>query len=203
VNDPSLDTRETYDAIGARFIENARDRSAMIPWLDQFAASLPRGALVLDVGAGPGIDSADLRARGLRAISLDFSLGMLRAGMREFPGERVQGDARRLPVASATIAGVWANASLHHLPAAEAGLALAAIHRVLEPRGLLYVSVKQGVGAEWESDRYDSRRFFQYWSAESLDAALDAAGFAITTADTNVRPRATWLVRLASAKVAA
>jgi SAM-dependent methyltransferase len=202
VNDPSLDTRDTYNAIGARFIENARDRSALIPWLDRFAATLPRGALVLDVGAGPGIDSAHLRARGLRTISLDFSLGMLRAGMREFPGARVQGDARRLPVASAAIAGVWANASLLHLPAAEAGLALAAIHRVLEPRGLLYVSVKQGVGAEWESDRYDRRRFFQYWSNESLDAALDAAGFTITSADTNVRPRNTWLVRLASARAA-
>jgi SAM-dependent methyltransferase len=198
MDDPSRTTRDTYDAIGARFIENARDRAAMIPWLDRFAASLPTAALVLDVGAGPGMDTADLRQRGLRAIGLDFSIGMLHAGMREFPGPRVQGDARRLPFASAAVSGVWANASLLHLSRDDARGALDEIRRVLGAPGLLYLSLKQGAGSETESTRYGMPRFFQYWSGVELDAALAAAGFRIEDARVNDTPRGAWVVRLAS-----
>ncbi len=133
-------------------------------WLDRFASSLPAGTLVLDLGAGPGFDSAELRARGLEAICVDLSLGMLRAGAREFPGPRVQSDIRRLPFPSRSICGIWANASLLHLSESEARSALDEIRRVLRPPGILHVSVKRGTGAEWESERYGKPRWFQYWS---------------------------------------
>jgi ubiquinone/menaquinone biosynthesis C-methylase UbiE len=141
-------TRATYDLIGERFFENTRERSAVAPWIARFAAAMPAGATVLDLGAGPGADSAGLRAHGLRVVGLDYSLGMLRAGMREFPGPRVQADARHLPLASSAVAGVWASASLLHVPERELSGALAEVRRVLRAPGLLYVSVKRGAGAE-------------------------------------------------------
>ena len=161
MDDPAVRTRETYDAIAARFLENARDRAAIVPWLDRFATGLPANARVLDLGAGPGMDSWNLRQRGLRAFGLDYSRGMLRVGMRQFPGPRLQADARHLPVASATLDGVWANASLLHLARGEIDDALTEIRRVLRAPGLLFVSLKGGTGAEWESDRYGQPRFFQ------------------------------------------
>jgi ubiquinone/menaquinone biosynthesis C-methylase UbiE len=198
VDDPTTRTRETYDRIGAQFIENARDRSAFAPWFSQISSLLPAGALVLDLGAGPGIDSAELRRRGLRAISLDFSLGMLRAGAGEFPGPRVQGDARRLPMAAGSLAAVWANASLLHFTPRDFDVALTDIARVLQPGGLLYVTLKQGVGDEWESSRYGEPRFFQYWTEPELDRALADAGFAIVRSQVEEAARNVWLVRLAS-----
>ena len=199
MDDPAASTRDTYDAIGSRFLENRRDRSAIAPWLDRFASALPAHALVLDLGAGPGIDSADLRQRGVQAFSVDLSLGMLRAGLREFPGPRLQADARRLPLASSTLAGVWANASLLHVSQREFDVALAEIRRVLRVSGLLYVSMKAGIGAEWESERYGKPRFFQSWSGPDLDATLANAGFCVSAASVYETSRATWLVRLASA----
>jgi SAM-dependent methyltransferase len=201
VDEPSAETRRTYDAIGGRFLENARDRSALVSWLDWFGRELPPGALVLDVGAGPGLDSGELRRRGLRALSLDLSLGMLRAGAVEAPGPRLQADARRLPIASHAVAGVWANASLLHLSRDDAAVALAGLRRVLRSDGLLFVSVKQGVGTEWESARYGRPRFFQYWTGPELDAALDGAGFRVLDGATQDGPRNTWLVRLAAPRV--
>jgi SAM-dependent methyltransferase len=200
VDDSSLSTRATYDAIAARFIEKVRDRAEIAPLLDRFAAALRPGALVLDLGAGPGLDTADHRRRGLRAIGLDFSLGMLRAGVREWPGPRVQADARRLPIASVTVAAVWANASLLHLDRDDARRALMEVRRVLCSQGLLFVSVKEGHGAETETARYGQPRFFQYWTASELDAALDAAGFDVVERTADVRPRNTWLTRLAQRK---
>ena len=52
-------------------------------------------------------------------------------------------------------------------------------------------------GAEWESRRYGEPRWFQYWSAEDLDAALEAEGFAVLEAWTSTTPQAEWLVRQA------
>ena len=198
MNDPVSKTRDTYDAIGAEFLENARDRSEMRGWLDRFASSLPAGVLVLDLGAGPGCDSAELRKRGLEAVSVDLSLGMLRAGVREFPGPRVQSDLRRLPFPSCSVYGVWASASLLHLSKAEASLALREIRRVLQPSGILHVSVKRGSGAEWESKRYGRPRWFQYWSGPEIDAALRAVGFSVDAAWVDETARDTWLIRLAS-----
>lgn len=198
MDDPVSRTRDTYDAIAAEFLRNTRDRSKMHGWLDRFASLLPAGALVLDLGAGPGFDSAELRKRGFEAVSVDLSLGMLRAAVCEFPGPRVQSDLRRLPFPSCSVQGVWANASLLHLSKAGASLALREIRRILRPSGILHVSVKRGSGAEWESERYGRPRWFQYWSERELDAALQAVGFDVNAAWVDKTTLDTWLVRLAS-----
>lgn len=143
------------------------------------------------------MDTADLRARGLRAVAFDFSRGMLRAGIADYPGPRVQGDARRLPFRDGSVDAVWANASLLHLDEADARRALAGVWRVLRPDAVLYLSVKAGTGAEEETARYGRPRFFQYWSADALDAALADAGFDVIDRHADVAPRATWLARLA------
>lgn len=203
MDNPVPKTRDTYDAIAAEFLQNTRDRSELQRWLDHFSSRLPRGTLVLDLGAGPGFDSAELRKRGFRALSVDLSLGMLRCGVDEFPGPRVQSDLRRLPFSSCSVWGAWANASLLHLSQAEATLALREIHRVLRPSGILHISVKRGSGAEWESESYGRPRWFQYWSDLELDAALQAAGFSVDAACADETSRDTWLIRLASVERAA
>jgi ubiquinone/menaquinone biosynthesis C-methylase UbiE len=196
-DDATLRTRATYDAIALRFLENARDRKDVSRWLSRFTTGLPAGALVVDLGAGPGMDAFELRRRGLRTVSLDFSMGMLRAGAEEYPGPRLQGDARRLPFRSSTLAGIWACASLLHLSRPHAAQALEDARRTLAPGGRLFVSVKQGDGCETERTRYGMPRFFQYWTGAELDAVLDATGFRVIDAATETLTRADWLVRLA------
>jgi len=196
-DDATLSTRATYDAIALRFLENARGRGDLSRWLARFATGLPAGALVVDLGAGPGMDAFELRRRGLRAVSLDFSMGMLRAGIEEYRGPRLQGDARRLPFRAGALAGIWACASLHHLPRAHVTQALEDAHRTLAPGGRLAVSVKEGVGCETETTRYGMPRFFQYWSGPELDELLDATRFRVIDGGTGASPRADWVVRLA------
>jgi ubiquinone/menaquinone biosynthesis C-methylase UbiE len=198
VNERSDRTRRTYDRIARRFLEVTRDRSVVSPWLERFTEHVGAGAMVLDVGAGPGCDAAELRRRGLRTIALDLSLGMLRAGLEEFPGPRIQADARQLPVRDRSMAGVWANASLLHLSPDEAAAALREARRVLRASGLLFASVKSGDGAAWESERYGEPRWFQFWSAADLDALLSNAGFAIVASWSASTPREDWLIRHAA-----
>jgi len=195
VNERIDRTRRSYDKIAGRFLENTRDRAPLSQWLQRFAEFLGPDATVLDLGAGPGCDSAALRKLGLRAIALDLSRGMLRAGLGEFPGPRVQADARELPFRDGAFRGVWASASLLHLSPDEAAAAVREARRVLDARGLLHLSLKSGAGTEWESERYGEARWFQYWAGPDLDALLNRQGFSIIGSWSNSTPRADWLVR--------
>lgn len=198
MSDESLRTRRTYDRIAAAFLANTRDRFPMQVALDAFRSRLAAGALVLDVGAGPGTDAAELRARGLRAVAVDLSLGMLKEGVASLPGPRVQADMRRLPFGPVAD-GIWANASLLHLPRAEVPAILREFARVLQPEGVLYVAVKEGTGEGYDEERYGAGnpRFFTYWEPDALDAALTGAGFRIESARATRGPRDRWLQRLA------
>jgi ubiquinone/menaquinone biosynthesis C-methylase UbiE len=194
--DPASRTRASYDAIAERFRERTRDRSRMRETVDRFAARVGRDALVLDIGAGPGSDSAELRQRGLRVISVDLSLGMLRSGQRDYPGPRVQADMAKLPF-RAIAAGLWVNASLLHVARTRVPAVLHELRRVLVAPGILHVSVKTGRDDGWETARYGDEhpRWFTYWTPEALDAALAAAGFRILEAELREGTQDDWLVR--------
>ena len=187
--------RATYDKIGARFFENTHDRSAVAFWHARFAERLGAGSAVLDLGAGPGLDSLALRNLGLRAVALDLSIGMLRAGPRVSTAPRVQADARRLPMKAGAFAGVWAHASLLHLSPPDAATALREIRRVLRSGGLLHVAVKSGVGAGWETERYGEPRWYQYWSALDWDGLLATSGFDVNESWFNPTRTSDWLIR--------
>ena len=160
---------------------------------------MPSGARVADLGSGPGRDTALLRAHGFDAFCLDLSLGMLRAGVDAYPAERVQGDLLALPLRDDALGGVWANACLLHLSDEELPRALDEIVRVLRPGGCLHLTVKQGDGTLWEEARYGQPRWFQFWTAEALDAHLATARLEVRQAETRATSRDTWLVRQCTA----
>jgi SAM-dependent methyltransferase len=188
-------TSETYDAVAADFLERTRDFSRGRDWIERFASALPCGALVADLGSGPGRDTARLRARGLDVFCLDLSIGMLRSGRLEFPAPRVQGSMLSLPLRSACLDGAWANASLLHFTPDELRVALREIRRVLAPSGRLHVTVKVGEGAEWESAQYGRPRFFQYWTSDAFDRELNAARLVPVHASQESSTSNEWLVR--------
>lgn len=85
-------TTASYDSIASQYLEETRHFGLDLEWLASFAEALPTSAPVLDLGSGPGRDAAALRKLGLQAICVDLSIGMLRAGLSEYPNSRVQGD---------------------------------------------------------------------------------------------------------------
>lgn len=192
-------TTATYDAVAAEYLESTRDFARGIEWVVRFAAAVPAGSLVADLGSGPGRDTAQLRRHGLAAFCLDLSSGMLRAGRDEYPAPRLQASLLALPLATGRLHGAWANASLLHLSPTEFDVALGEIRRVLVRGGHLHLTVKRGEGAGWDSSRYGRPRWFQYWSGEELDRALERAGLPPELASEEDSASATWLVRLCRA----
>lgn len=199
-NDEVARTRETYRQIAAVYAQARRHRDVVAGHAERFAALTPAGGLVLDVGCGPGADTAVLQNHNVRAVGLDYSLAMMLAGRAqlELHLDFVQADMRHLPLGRCAD-GLWCCAALLHLPRADVPAALQGFHRVLHPGGVLYLSMKLGEGEAWTSQSYGQHapRFFTYWQPDALDRLLAAANFTIIDGWEDTGDAVQWLVRFA------
>lgn len=123
----------TYEAAA---VLQARVCDELLSRLEPFDFS-PK--VILDLGAGTGRASAELkrRYRSSTVIALDLAPGMLRQAARHqrlfHRFERVCGDAARLPLESASVDIVFSNLMLQWCDPLDD--ALAEVHRILRPRG--------------------------------------------------------------------
>jgi ubiquinone/menaquinone biosynthesis C-methylase UbiE len=194
-------TRETYRQIAAAYAAAWQKGGTVEAELQKFVALLPEGATVLDVGCGPGLDTAVLQSHHLHTIGLDYSHEMMRVGRDEHNclAPFIQADMRRLPVGQ-QIDGIWASAALLHLQRDDMLPTLHEFWRALKPAGVLYLSVKQGVGEEWvRTEKYGRNlpRFFTFWQSETLEPLLQTAAFDIIDGWQEQGERDVWLVRYA------
>ena len=120
------------------------------------ALALPTGSLVLDLASGTGDLCVDLRAAGHRPISVDLSLGMLRADHSGAP--RVQADILRLPVPDGRADGVTCGFALRNVVDLETFFA--ELGRAVRPGGriaLLDVGVPPNRLVRWGHGVYFGR----------------------------------------------
>ena len=96
------------------------------------------GKLVLDLGCGAGIDSAEFARSGASVVSADFTriattstLSLFREA--NLPARVVQTDATSLPFKDETFDCIYSFGVLHHIPDVEK--AVFEINRVLKPGG--------------------------------------------------------------------
>lgn len=143
--------------------------------LQAFIGLIPAGGRVLDLGCGPAAASAHMRAAGLDPDPVDASQGMVDlANQTHDIGARL---AKFDDIdAEGAYAGVWANFSLLHAPRDALPRYLAALHRALEPGGIIHVGMKTGEGA----GRDGIDRFYTYVTVAELQGLLTGAGFTVT-----------------------
>jgi SAM-dependent methyltransferase len=138
---------EAFDAIGDRYDEAFPHKEGQVAAGAWLAASLGPGARVLDLGCGTGLPTArQLADAGLRVTGVDLSAGMLALARRNVPQATfLQADIADLieggPLAAASFDGVAAFFSLLMLPRPEIPYALGAIRELLEPAGLMALSM--------------------------------------------------------------
>ena len=170
-------TIASYDRGAADFAGRAANfRPARA--LAAFATYVPSGSPVLDAGSGPGRDCAYLAELGFRPVALDLSHGMLAEGRRRgLTAPATQADLRQLPFADGSFSGVWASASLLHLPRTDLVPALRDLGRIIG-RGYLYLALKEGEGEAWQ-ERPGGPRFFRYYALDSVETSLREAGFEV------------------------
>ena len=185
----SAHNRATYDRIAPAYA--ASKRTPLFPGLSgldaprqAFAAQLRSGALVADVGCGPGEDAAWFAERGLVPVGVDLSHSMARLATAALGSARLAvGDLRALPLRTGSCDAVWSAAALLHVPDADTGLVLGGIRRVLRPGGLLGLVTALGEGVHEEPVPYapEESRWFVYRDPRALRDRIEAAGLRVTS----------------------
>jgi demethylmenaquinone methyltransferase / 2-methoxy-6-polyprenyl-1,4-benzoquinol methylase len=127
--------RDMFDAIAPRYdlVNRVMTFRLDVRWRRRAvrALGLPGDSRILDLASGTGDLCADLARAGHLPVSVDFSLGMLRADRSGAP--RVQADILRLPVSDGSIDGVTCGFALRNLVDLDAFFAELA--RVVRPGG--------------------------------------------------------------------
>lgn len=129
---------------------------------------------ILDFGCGPGRDLLAFRARGHQPVGLDGVPAFVRMA-RETAGVEVwQQDFLALQLPDAEFDGVFANASLFHVPVQELSRVLLELRACLRSGGVLFTSNPRGDNHEgWSRGRYGAFHDLDRWRGY-----LQAAGFA-------------------------
>ncbi|GAA4948769.1 class I SAM-dependent methyltransferase [Streptomonospora halophila] len=96
------------------------------------------GAVVVDVGGGPGYFADELRAAGARSVCVDPDPAELRLRDGRLPQSAVMGSALRLPVRTGAADVCFSSNVLEHVPDPP-GMA-AEMVRATRPGGLVYLS---------------------------------------------------------------
>jgi ubiquinone/menaquinone biosynthesis C-methylase UbiE len=135
------------------------------------------GNHVLEIGAGPGAATGELRKRVRRVTSLEYNHAFAVHLVQKVGNGAgvVQGDAAALPFADRTFSSAVAVLVLHHLRSSELqDRAFAEVHRVLQPGGrFLAFEIPDG----WFNRIIHTNSTFVPVQPATLAARLTNAGF--------------------------
>ena len=177
-----LAVQRLYDGMAADYavrfgseLADADQSDPDIEFLDAAVRSFPDG-YVVDVGCGPAQVSRFLIERGRTVIGLDLAPGMLAQAAKLVPDAGlVAGDLMALPLKPASCAAAVASYSLHHLPKAMLGDALAGLREVLSPSGVLVI-ITHGGSSEELLDQPEGQVVLSRYAPEELADRLRSAG---------------------------
>jgi SAM-dependent methyltransferase len=131
---------------------------------------------ILDFGCGPGRDLRAFTDLGHVGIGLEGSARFV-AMAREQGFEVLQQNFLELDLPGETFDGVFANASLFHVPSQELPRVLRELHATLKPGGVLFSSNPRGNNQEG----FNNGRYGAYHDLETWRGYLQDAGFAELT----------------------
>lgn len=174
---------EYYNMHADDFFEGSVDAD-MSEWRNRFIKYLPDGGRVLDAGCGSGRDSKAFIMQGYSVVAIDASGEMcLRAS--ELLGQEVWQIRFDEMSFDDEFDGVWACASLLHVPISEMADVLKKIKHGLRPEGIFYASFKYG-----EGETVKDVRSFTNYTLESVCELMEGTGFRVLECDISydVRP---------------
>ena len=178
---PPLDeiSRETlahYEQNAASFWEGTKDhdvRQNVDALLAAIEGTPP--SRILDFGCGPGRDLATLRDRGHEPVGLDGSAAFVAMARAHAGAEVWHQDFLALSLPDAHFDGVFANASLFHVPAVALPRVLRQLLATLKPGGVLFASNPRGNNEEgWNGQRWGRYHDLEGWTAFATGAGFTA-----------------------------
>ncbi|MGI9590571.1 MAG: class I SAM-dependent methyltransferase [Myxococcota bacterium] len=129
---------------------------------------------ILDLGCGPGRDLLALLERGHQPVGLDGAEAFVRMARQRTGAEVWHQDFLALDLPAEAFDGVFANATLFHVPAQELSRVLARLFTTLRPGGVLFSSNPRGRNEEgWSGSRYGCYHDHSSWHEQGVAAGFE------------------------------
>lgn len=175
-------TRQSYEDSAKEFASFAKTfRGKLESWIEEFSKQIKKGEQVLDVGSGSGRDAKYFVKHNLSVTGVDISPALVEIAKSKVPeGAFFVMDFENLAMPSEGFAGVWANASLLHLPKENLPPVLKRLHQVLVPEGVFFSTWRVGNAEKFTNEKRGKaslKRFYAYYQPEDIVALLEKAGF--------------------------
>ncbi len=163
-----------YDAVAEAFEAGTRTHDVS----QNYAAFLgaiekPPPFVLLDFGCGPGRDLAYFRSLGHEAVGLDGAARFVAQARAGTGCEVLHQDFLHLALPPARFDGVFANASLFHVPTQELPRVLSELSATLVPGGVLFCSNPHGR----DTEGFSGERYGAFLTLDTWRAYVTAAGF--------------------------
>jgi SAM-dependent methyltransferase len=174
IPDPSQPTLDYYNNRAEQFWAGTRDHDVsqnMDALLSRLEGTPP--FTVLDFGCGPGRDLKAFRERGHRAIGLDGAANFVEMAAAHSGCPVWHQNFLALDLPDGHFDGVFANASLFHVPGKALPRVLAQLRAALKPGGVLFSSNPHGN----DQEGFNGGRFGAYHSPERWAELATQAGF--------------------------
>lgn len=168
-----MDKNVEYYNINAESFFAGTVNADMSLWRDKFATYIPDGGRILDAGCGSGRDSRAFMQHGYSVVAFDASSEMCRMAS-ELIGQDVLQMRFDEMAFEDEFDGIWACASLLHVPTDDLPDILGKVRKALKTQGVLYISFKYGEGTKIRGERS-----FSDFTEASVRVMLDQAEFDI------------------------
>ena len=161
-----MDSIEYYSQNAAEYFENTVDIDMQENW-DEFSALLPEGGSILDLGCGSGRDSAHFISCGFDVTAMDASEEMCELASIHIGQDVLQLSFDEIDFKE-VFDGIWACASLLHVPSSKIDDIFNKVIDSLKINGVLFMSFRYG---DFEGER-DGRYYTDYRTKDLKDLIL-------------------------------
>mgnify|MGYP000072444320 CR=1 FL=1 len=144
--------------------------------INAFLSVLPKGKKldILELGCGPGRDLCVFKSMGHRTTGLDGCEKFCKMAIEQSGCKILNQQFLKLDLKDNSYDGIFANASLFHVPSKELIRVLRELRSSLRKNGILFSSNPRGVKEGW-----NGKRFVNYMELESSQLYLKNSGFKI------------------------
>jgi SAM-dependent methyltransferase len=166
-------TLSHYENNAESFWQGTRDHDVSQN-INAFLQALPKDKAldILDFGCGPGRDIHTFKSLGHNPVGLDGSKRFCQMAEKHSGCPVLNQQFLKLELEENSFDGIFANASLFHIPSQELSRVLEQLHRALRVGGILFSSNPRGKAEGWQGQRYG-----HYMELEISQNFLENAGF--------------------------
>ncbi|MDK2849940.1 MAG: hypothetical protein PWP03_189 [Candidatus Woesearchaeota archaeon] len=171
--------KKAYDEFSSRYLILNSER-ILQHQMYEFLSYLPSDAVILDAGCGCGRDTDIFSEEGYTVYGIDFSPKMIKLAKTHYNGKFLVRDILNTKFKDEKFDGIWANASLIHLPKTKLVLALKEFSRILKPNGFLFFNVIKGDKTFKELEKknfYDGKLPVSLFEKDEITDLVSENGF--------------------------